>query len=122
MRRATFFRSRALPLGIAVLALALAAPAFAQTDVTTSRVSGTVRDVDGGPLPGATVEARNQDTGLVQTATTRADGFYQIFSLPTGRYTLTASLSGFQTAVRPEVRLDIGTAPTVDFRLSLAGV
>jgi outer membrane receptor protein involved in Fe transport len=122
MSRSPFARWRALPIWIAILTLALALPALAQTDVTTSRVTGTVRDVDGGPLPGTTVEAKNQDTGYAATAVTRADGFYQIINLPTGKYTITATLSGFQSATRPNVRLDIGTAPTVDFRLQLAGV
>lgn len=122
MRASLFARWRALPFGIAVLAFALAFPTLAQTDVTTSRVNGTVKDVDGGPLPGATVEAKNRDTGYAATATSRADGFYQIFNLPVGFYTVSASLSGFKTATRPDVRLDLGSAPTVDFRLQLASV
>src|SRR6266498_219939 len=122
MRASLFARWRALPFGIAVLSFALAFPALAQTDVTTSRVNGTVKDVDGGPLPGATVEAKNQDTGLVGTGTSRADGFYQIINLPVGKYTVSANLSGFKTATRPDVRLDLGAAQTVDFRLQLTSV
>jgi len=119
MCRPLFARWRALPIWIACLAFALAIPALAQTDVTTSRISGTVRDTDGGALPGATVEAKNVETGLTSTATSRADGFYQVINLPTGRYSVTATLSGFRPGVRPDVRLDIGTAATVDFKLSL---
>lgn len=109
------------------LALAAAAALFSaflagQTDVTTGRISGTVRDADGKALPGAAVEARNHGTGLKATSVTRSDGFYQIINLPTGLYTLTATLSGFKTTSRSDVRLDLGTAPTVDFRLSLASV
>ena len=101
MCRPLFARWRALPIWIAFLAFALAIPALAQTDVTTSRISGTVRDVDGGALPGATVEARNVETGLTSTATSRADGFYQVINLPTGKYSVTATLSGFRTGLRP---------------------
>ncbi len=115
-------RSRKFPLWIVILTLALALPALAQTDVTTSRVSGTVRDVDNSALPGATVEARNLGTGLTATAVTRSDGFYQVINLPTGMYSLTASLPGFKPGVRDNLRLDIGTAPTVDFRLQLISV
>jgi outer membrane receptor protein involved in Fe transport len=107
---------------VALLAFGIAATAIAQTDVTTSRISGTVRDSEGGALPGTTVEAKNQGTGLVQTTTTRADGFYQVINLPSGVYTLTATIGGFKTATRPDIRLDIGTAPTVDFRLQLTNV
>jgi hypothetical protein len=122
MSRTTSARWRALPIWIATLTLALALPALAQTDVTTSRVSGTVRDIDNSPLPGATVEATNLGTGLVQTAVTRNDGFYQIINLPTGTYRLTATLSGFKPAVRENLRLDIQTKPTVDFKLQLLSV
>jgi outer membrane receptor protein involved in Fe transport len=122
MCRPLFARWRALPIWIAVLTLALALPALAQTDVTTSRITGTVGDADGGALPGATVEVRNLDTGYAATATSRADGFYQIVNLPIGRYSVTASLSGFRTATRPEVRVDLGSVPTVEFRLQLSSV
>ncbi|MDQ2978423.1 MAG: TonB-dependent receptor [Acidobacteriota bacterium] len=123
MRGTLSARCRALFGSALVAALALAPAALAQTDVTTSRVSGTVRDSEGGsPLPGVSVEARNQDTGLLQRTISRNDGFYQILNLPTGRYTLSANLSGFRTASRTDIRLDLGTAPTVDFRLQLSTV
>ena len=108
-------------LGV-VFSLAFSPPAAAQTDVTTSRISGTVRGDDRTTLPGVTVEGRNQDTGLVIVAISQADGFYQLVNLPTGRYTLTASLQGFSTVRRPDVRLDLGSSPTVDFNLQLSGV
>ncbi len=103
----------------AVLALLVAMPAAAQTDVTTSRISGTVRDQDGGVLPGATVEAANQETGLMLRAVSDANGIYRVFNLPTGLYTVTASLSGFKTSTRSDVRLVLGSAPTIDFTLPL---
>ena len=112
-----------LALSLALAAGLATAPALlAQTDVTTSRISGTVRDTDGGALPGVSVEGRNQGTGLVQTAVTRSDGFYQLINLPTGMYTISAALSGFKPASRAEVRLDLGTTPTVDFRMQLSSV
>ncbi len=104
---------------VAALALGLAMPAFAQTDVTTSRISGAVRDQDGGVLPGATVEAVNQETGLVLRAVCDTNGNYRIFNMPTGLYTVTASLSGFKSSTRKDVRLVLGSAPTIDFTLQL---
>ncbi|HTO75720.1 MAG TPA: TonB-dependent receptor [Thermoanaerobaculia bacterium] len=109
-------------LFLAAAALFASAALFAQTDVTTGRISGTVRDADGAALPGVTVQVSNQGTGLKAASFTRSDGFYTIVNLPTGIYTITAALTGFKTATRPDVRLDIGKAPTVDFRLSLATV
>ena len=90
--------ARAVFVLVAILAFAFAGTAFAQTDVTTSRISGTAKDSEGGALPGVTVEGKNQDTGLTANATTNSQGFYQLLNLPTGSYTVTATLSGFRNA------------------------
>lgn len=112
-------------MAFAVLALALvviaAVPALAQTDVTTSRISGQVKDAEGGVLPGVTVEARNTETGLLGRAVTDGNGSFKILNLPTGTYTVSADLQGFAKATR-EVRLVLGSAPTVDFSMQLASV
>ena len=69
MRRKSFARAGAICALALAAALALARPhARRQTDVTTGRISGTVRDTDGGPLPGVTVEGRNQGTGLARSS------------------------------------------------------
>ena len=103
-----------------VAAVVLAAPAWAQTDVTTSRVTGIVKDKDGQPLPGVAVEAKNQDTSLVGRAVTDADGTYRILALPPGLYTISASLDAYVTASREDVRLTVQSVPTVEFTLQAA--
>ncbi|HEX5757926.1 MAG TPA: TonB-dependent receptor [Thermoanaerobaculia bacterium] len=107
---------------VAVLLLGAAAPGFAQTDVTTSRISGTVTDGEGTPLPGVTIEASNQETGLTVAAVTDEGGLYRLLNLPTGTYTLTAALDGFATLQQPDVRLLLGSAPTIDFTMQPAQV
>ncbi|MEO8430706.1 MAG: TonB-dependent receptor [Acidobacteriota bacterium] len=105
-----------------VAAFALAPAAVAQTDVTTGRISGVVSASDGSALPGASVEAKNQETGLTKTTTTDSKGAFVVINLPPGRYTLTATLEGFKTGSRPDIRLDIGVVPTIDFRMPLSTV
>ncbi len=123
MRRLLLARgARALSTFVAVLAFVLASAAYAQTDVTTSRISGTVKDAEGGALPGVSVEGKNQDTGLAVNATTSQQGFYQLLNLPTGTYTISATLAGFKTAAAENVRLLLGVPTTVNFVLQLAGV
>jgi hypothetical protein len=100
----------------------LAGSASAQTDVTTSRVSGTVEDSSKSPLPGVTVEAVNTETGLKQVEVTDANGFYRILNLPTGTYRISATLDGFATATAESVRLLIGSTPTVNFTLQSARI
>jgi hypothetical protein len=94
----------------AVLALALglvigaAAPAHAQGGGSTSSITGTVVDSSGGAIPGASVLVHNE-AGLSITAVTNAQGVFSLPSLNPGPYTVTVTLSGFKTAVVPDVRL-----------------
>jgi outer membrane receptor protein involved in Fe transport len=100
----------------------LAGAAHAQIDVTTSRISGTVEDSSKSPLPGVTVEAVNTETGLRLSEVSDAQGFYRILNLPTGTYKVSASLDGFATATAENVRLLIGSTPTVNFTLQSARI
>jgi len=100
----------------------LSAPLAAQTDVTTSRISGTVEGADNAPLPGVTVEATNTETGLQLTAVTDENGFYRVLNLPTGIYKISASLDGFVTATADNVRLLLGSTPSVNFTLQSSSV
>jgi hypothetical protein len=109
-------------LTVVTLVLAAGEPALAQTDVTTSRISGTVSGADGAPLPGVTVEATNQETDFKVSGVTDAQGFYRLLNLPTGAYRISAALEGFNTATRPDVQLLLGSTPTVNFKLQLASV
>jgi hypothetical protein len=114
--------SRWLTAAIAICLFAFAGVAFAQTDVTTSRVAGVVSDQSGAPLPGVTVEAKNQDTGFASNTVSGADGAWRLINLPTGNYTLQASLEGFNTVSRPNVVLKLGGSPTVNFTMQLSNV
>jgi Carboxypeptidase regulatory-like domain len=70
----------------------LAAAAVAQT--STSRITGTVTDSSGAVVPGATVTAKNEDTGLTQTQATTDAGLFAFPSLPAGAYTITVERTG----------------------------
>src|SRR5262249_40930334 len=94
--------TRAVLLAIGVWVLAATA-AFAQN----AQVTGVVRDASGAIIPGATVTARNTDTGLTRTAVTDGQGEYRLPSLPPGKYAVTCELSGFTTETRPDVTLVI---------------
>ena len=67
-------------------ALACATVASAQTTSTAGGVRGTVRNKAGQAVSGATLSLRNRETGLARTATTNAQGEYQIGLLPVGSY------------------------------------
>jgi outer membrane receptor for ferrienterochelin and colicin len=115
-------RGWAYVLAFLALFVGLAPFVAAQTDVTTSRISGTVEDNDSTPLPGVTVTATNTETGLQVTAVTDERGYYRLLNLPTGTYNLEALLDGFATTTAENVRLLLGSAPTVNFTLQSASV
>lgn len=72
------------------------------------RVTGSVSDERGGPLPGAMVSMLG-----VTMATTVADdvGHFRLDALPAGEYVLRAHMSGFAASPRQLVR--VGAAPSV---------
>lgn len=115
-------RAWACVLAFLALFVGLAPFAAAQTDVTTSRISGTVEDNAGAALPGVTVTATNTETGLQVTGVTDERGFYRLLNLPTGSYNLEAVLDGFATTTAENVRLLLGSTPTVNFTLQSASV
>ena len=84
-----------------IAALALAAGAAAQT--TTGTISGRVLDVQGAALPGATATAKSPNLQGTREAVTSENGDYILTGLPSGPYTITFSLSGFQTQTRSVV-------------------
>src|ERR1700682_3663587 len=62
-------------------------------------ILGTVTDPSGAVVGGATVKVRNLGTGQERTTTTSADGSYAVPELPIGQYSVTATLTGFRTAI-----------------------
>jgi outer membrane receptor protein involved in Fe transport len=107
----------------AVLALALAWPAeslFAQS--TAGSISGTVLDAAGGPLPGASVTAKNVKTGAARTAVSNTAGAFTFPILAVGVYNVTAELSGFTSATQTGVELNIGADVTLRLTLALSSV
>jgi hypothetical protein len=99
---------------------AVAAPALAQID--QGRLIGTVIDAQGAVLPGVTVTATSPALIGTQTAITEADGQYRFPSLPSGAYTLTFELSGFQTTKREGINLTLTKTLTVDAQMPIASL
>jgi hypothetical protein len=81
-----------------------AAPALAQFE--RAQISGVVKDEQGGVMPGVSVTATSQSTGLATSAVTDSSGFYTFPALNPGKYNVVAELSGFKKVVRNDVQLD----------------
>lgn len=99
----------------------LAAPPFAGAQQSTGgAISGTVTDESGAALPAVAIVLRNQGTGIVRETETDSGGLYRALLLPVGTYEITASLEGFGSTRRPDVKVNIGENLTVDFTLPVA--
>ena len=100
--------------------LALPSISFGQASAS---IAGIVRDSSGAVLPGVTVEASSPAL-IEKTRTTVTDsaGQYRIEQLRAGVYSITFSLSGFQTVRREAVELLGSFAATVNVELNIGAV
>ena len=110
-------------LGITLFAvLAIALPVVAQTQITTGTIQGTVADVNGAALAGATVEIKNLDTNLSKTLTTDEDGRFVVLAMQPGKYSVTVTKQGFATAVAERLDLTVGQAMNLPVVLTISSV
>ena len=108
---ATLIASQTLP--------AQAAPAGAQTGVQTgASVRGTVLDPDAAAIPGATITLTPAGKTTPVTTKSGVDGSFSLESVPAGTYTVTVTMAGFGSFVRPNVRVG-GLAVKIDVKLSI---
>lgn len=99
---------RMLTLGTGLmLALVLASPVLAQ--ITTGTVSGNVKDVSGGVIPGATVVLISETRGTKSApAVTNEAGNYVFPNVAPDTYTVEVTLEGFRAVRRTEVAVSGG--------------
>ena len=83
-------------------------------------LSGTASDASGALIPGVEVTAKNINTGITDTRLTNEAGNFVFPSLQPGTYTLSAALSGFQTASYNNVVLGQGQQVRLNFTLQVA--
>jgi hypothetical protein len=76
---------------------ALIVPVLASAQAVTGTIIGRVTDSSGAVVPGVTVTLTNTGTKLTRVVTTDTDGEYSAPSLPTGKYSVSAEISGFKT-------------------------
>jgi hypothetical protein len=88
----------------------------------TAAITGTVKDANGGGLPGTAITVKHLDTGLTRTAESGADGSYSLPSLPIGAYELTAVKSGFTREVRRGIDLVVGQEAVLHLTLQVGSV
>jgi hypothetical protein len=111
------WRSVALRVLILLAVLACALPGFAQQ--TLGSLNGTVVDPSGAAVAGATVTVTDDAINVTRSTTTQSSGFYQIFNLPIGSYSVKAAHEGFDTTEVKGIAIQEAHATTVNATLKL---
>jgi hypothetical protein len=99
-----------------VLLFPFAFAAFGQTGGT---ITGVISDPAGAVVPGAPVQAKNMDTGVVSGASTSATGNYTLGDLPAGTYEIDVSVPGFKKYVRAGITVQQLQITRVDAMLEV---
>jgi hypothetical protein len=88
----------------------------------TGSFSGNVVDKAGGAVPGASVVATSQATGLARDTRTDSAGHYLLPLIPVGIYTVHVDAAGFQSAESRDLNLLTNEARELDFSMEPATV
>src|SRR5499426_1670365 len=105
---------------VPVVALAVFAPAIAFAQAT---ITGTVKDSSGAVLPGVTVEASSPALiEKVRTVVSDGSGQYRIVDLRPGTYTVTFTLTGFNTFKREGVELTGALTATINADMKIGAL
>jgi len=111
---------RIVPVLIASAFLVPPSPVRAQ--VTTATLVGVVHDSSAAVIPGATVVATHEGTGVSREALTDANGEFVLSALPSGPYTVKIELSGFKTMHNQGMLLGAGQTVRQTFILEVGAV
>ncbi|HJY88331.1 MAG TPA: carboxypeptidase regulatory-like domain-containing protein, partial [Candidatus Acidoferrales bacterium] len=95
---------------------------FAQSQITTGTIEGTVVDPTGAAVAGAKVVIKHVATGVERTLSTDDAGRFVAPLLDVGNYRITVSAPGFGTIINSGYSLAIGQTVVVNISLKVAEV
>jgi len=105
------------------LLCALAFQFTVNAQVTTSGMSGTVKNAKNEPLVGATIKATHTPTGTVYNVQSRANGRFDITNMNNGGpYTVEVSFVNYTKEVKDDIILNLGEVFRYDFTMNLTTV
>lgn len=100
----------------------LTASAVALAQGTTSRVTGTVHDANGGAVVGASVSLISEATGIAFTTETSESGAYAFDLVQLGNYSLTIEKQGFKKYLSKGNAINVNQPATINVSLETGGV
>jgi hypothetical protein len=105
-------------IALACTLCAVALPALAQQ--TTGSIAGRIVDDQDAGIAGATVTARNTDTGFTREAMSGENGVYRLAALPVGSYTIAAARTGLTRFERDGIVVNIARTTDLEIVLRIA--
>jgi len=87
--------------------------------VLYGRINGNVTDSTGAVIPGASVRARDESTGIEKSTIANSNGAFTLGDLIPGTYQLTVIAPGFATAQQNNVSVLPNSAQRVDLKLTI---
>jgi len=108
MRPSTKKATRIGSLLFASFGILLIVAVNAAAQITVTALRGIVRDPSGAVIPGVELTLKDMATGIEKTTLSIEDGGYLFANLIDGKYRLTATFAGFQTAVYDSIVINTG--------------
>src|SRR5437899_3593270 len=94
----------------------------AMSQLPTGTILGEIKDSTGAVIPGASITAKNVETGLTRTGMSAEDGSYRFSALPVGSYEVKVELPGFRTEVRSGLTLTVSQEAVINFTMQAGAV
>jgi Carboxypeptidase regulatory-like domain len=114
------FRRIFLFLSVLSLLLLISNISFAQSG--SSSLRGTVTDLQGRPVAGATVTLGNAAKNFTRTQDTNESGSYSFSTVPPGTYRVEVEAKGFKKASLTDVHALIDTPANIDVQLEVGSI
>jgi hypothetical protein len=102
--------------------IALAIPAFSQTETVNGTIRGRVTDQSGTPVSQAAITVENAQTGFYRSVESNDEGYFIFPNLPLGTYAVIIRKEGFETQNHPGVVLDAGAGTIINAQFQVGAV
>jgi hypothetical protein len=109
-------------LSLLLFCCLLSSVVVARAQQTLGSVNGTVLDSSGAAVPGSTVTATDDAIGVTRSTKAQGNGYFQIFNLPVGTYTVTATHEGFDTTALEGIEVQEAQAKTLTVSLKVGEI
>ena len=106
--------------GMGALAVGLSVyTALAIAQSTSGNIAGVVYDPSGATVPGASISAKNEATGVESAARSTSCGQFRFENLPVGSYGLSVSAPGFNRVELTGIRVPLNQTVTSNVALQV---